>query len=46
MTELQNLLHDLGGARVWVEGLVLLGCLALAWSIARFMRRGAPADSV
>jgi small-conductance mechanosensitive channel len=46
MTELQNLLHDLGGARVWVELLVLLACLALAWGVARVMRRDAPADSV
>ena len=46
MTELQNLLHDLEGARVWVEGLVLLACLALAYGVAWFMRRGQPADSV
>ncbi len=46
MTELQNLLHDLGGARVWVEGLVLLACLALAYGVARYSRRGFSADSV
>jgi len=46
MTELQNLLHDLEGARVWVEALVLLVCLALAYGAARLMRRGQPADSV
>lgn len=46
MTELQNLLHDLGGARVWVEVLVLLACLALAYGVARYARRGQGADSV
>ena len=46
MTELQNLLHDLGGARVWVEVLVLLACLALAYGVARYARRGHSADSV
>src|SRR6218665_3096742 len=46
MTELQNLLHDLGSARVWVEVLVLLACVGLAWGIAQLMRRGAPPDSV
>jgi small-conductance mechanosensitive channel len=46
MTELQILLHDLGGARVWVEVLVLLACLALAYGIARLARRGHGDDSV
>ncbi|MFN7862911.1 MAG: mechanosensitive ion channel family protein [Curvibacter sp.] len=46
MNELQNLLRDLGGARVWAEGLVLLGCVVLAWGIARLMRRGASTESV
>ena len=46
MTELQNLLHDLGGARVWVEVLVLLACLALAWGVARVARRGHGPESV
>jgi small-conductance mechanosensitive channel len=46
MSELQNLLHDLGGARVWVEVLVLLACLALAYGVARYARRGHGADSV
>jgi len=46
MTELQNLLHDLGGARVWVEALVLLACLALAYGVARYAKRGHPPDSV
>ena len=46
MTELQNLLHDLGGARVWLEALVLLACVGLAWGVARLLRREAPADSV
>lgn len=46
MNELQNLLRDLGGARVWVEGLVLLACVVLAWGVARLMRRGAPPESV
>ncbi|MEK9804023.1 MAG: mechanosensitive ion channel domain-containing protein [Curvibacter sp.] len=46
MSELQNLVHDLGGARVWVEVLVLLACVGLAWGLARLMRRGAAADSV
>jgi small-conductance mechanosensitive channel len=46
MNELHNLLRDLGGARVWVEGLVLVACVVLAWGVARLMRRGAPADSV
>jgi small-conductance mechanosensitive channel len=46
MNELHNLFRDLGGARVWVEGLVLVACVVLAWGLARLMRRGAPADSV
>lgn len=46
MNELQNLLHDLGGARVWVELLVLLACLALAWGVALYARRGQSTDSV
>ncbi len=46
MSELQNLVHDLGGARVWVEVLVLLACLALAYGVARYARRGHGADSV
>ncbi len=46
MTELQNLLHDLGSARVWIEVLVLLACLALAYAVARYVRRGHAVDSV
>jgi small-conductance mechanosensitive channel len=46
MTELQTLLHDMEGARVWVEALALLACLVLAFGITWFMRRGQPADSV
>ncbi|MDP1655626.1 MAG: mechanosensitive ion channel [Hylemonella sp.] len=46
MGELQNLLHDLGGARVWVEGLVLAACLVLAYGVARLAGRGHPAESV
>jgi small-conductance mechanosensitive channel len=46
MTELQHLLRDLGGARVWVEVLVLLACLALAYGVARLARRGHGDDSV
>lgn len=46
MGELQNLLHDLGGARVWVEGLVLAACLVLAYGVARLSGRGHPAESV
>ncbi len=46
MTELQNLLHDLGSARVWIEVLVLLACLALAYGVARYLRRGHGTDSV
>ncbi len=47
MTEqLQHLLQDLGHARVWMEVLVLLGCLALAWGVARYARRGAGTESV
>lgn len=46
MTELQNLMHDLGGARVWVEVLVLVMCLAAAWGIARLARRGHGPESV
>jgi small-conductance mechanosensitive channel len=46
MTELQNLLHDLGSARVWIEVLVLLACLALAYAVARYVRRGHGVDSV
>jgi len=46
MGELQNLVHDLGGARVWVEGLVLAGCIVLAYVVARLAGRGHPAESV
>ena len=46
MSELQNLLHDLGNARIWVEVLVLLACVGLAWGVARLLRRGASPDSV
>ena len=46
MSELQNLLHDLGSARIWVEVLVLLACVGLAWGVARMLRRGAAPDSV
>jgi small-conductance mechanosensitive channel len=46
MTELQDLLHDLGGTRVWVEVTVLLACLAFAWGVARLARRGQGPDSV
>ena len=46
MTELQHLLQELGGARVWVEALVLLACVSLAWGLARLLRRGAAPDSV
>jgi len=46
MTELQTLFHDLEGARVWVEALVLLGCIALAYGVAQLARRGQPVDSV
>jgi len=46
MTELQHLLHDLGGPRVWVEALVLLACLALAYGAARLLGRGHSAASV
>ena len=46
MTELQILLHDLRDTRVWVEVAVLLGCLALAWGVARLARRDHGQDSV
>ncbi len=46
MTELQNLLHDLRDPRIWVEVVVLLACLALAWGVARLARRGHGSDSV
>ncbi len=46
MTELQQLLQELGGTRVWVEALVLLACVSLAWGLARLLRRGAAPDSV
>lgn len=46
MTELQHLLQELGGTRVWVEALVLLACVSLAWGLARLLRRGAAPDSV
>ena len=46
MGELQNLVHDLGGARVWVEGLVLAGCIVLAYGVARLAGRGHAAESV
>ncbi|EYC52015.1 mechanosensitive ion channel protein [Hylemonella gracilis str. Niagara R] len=36
-TALQNLLNEWDQAVVWVEALVLLACLALAWGVARFM---------
>ncbi|MCZ8251973.1 MAG: mechanosensitive ion channel [Hylemonella sp.] len=46
MSELQQLLQELGGARLWVEVLVLLACVSLAWGLARGLRRGAAPDSV
>lgn len=46
MAELQDLLHDLGGAGVWIELLVLAACIALAYGIARLTGRGQPHDSV
>jgi len=46
MGELNNLMHELGGARVWVEGLVLVVCIALAYGMARLAGRGQTAESV
>ena len=46
MIELQHLLQELGGTRLWVEVLVLLACVSLAWGLARLLRRGAAPDSV
>lgn len=46
MAELQDLLHDLGTAGVWVELLVLVACVALAYGVARLVGRGQPKDSV
>jgi small-conductance mechanosensitive channel len=46
MTELQDLLHDLGGVGVWVELLVLVACVVLAYGLARLVGRGQPGDSV
>ena len=46
MDELQNLMRDLGGARVWVEGLVLAACIVLAYTVARLAGRGQAAESV
>lgn len=46
MSELQHLLQELGGTRLWVEALVLLACVSLAWGLARLLRRGAAPDSV
>jgi small-conductance mechanosensitive channel len=46
MSDLQNLLHDLGGAGVWLELLVLAACIALAYGVARLVGRGQPKDSV
>jgi len=46
MAELQDLLQDLGGAGVWVELLVLVACVALAYGVARLAGRGQPKDSV
>jgi small-conductance mechanosensitive channel len=46
MSDLQNLLHDLGGAGVWLELLVLAACVALAYGVARLVGRGQPKDSV
>ena len=46
MIEFQDLLHDLGGARVWTELLVLAACIALAYGVARLAGRGQPKDSV
>ncbi len=42
-----ELIRDLGGTRLWIEVLVLLGCVGLAWLIARLLRgRQAHEDSV
>jgi small-conductance mechanosensitive channel len=46
MGELQNLVHELGGAGVWIELLVLAACVALAYGVARLAGRGQPKDSV
>jgi small-conductance mechanosensitive channel len=46
MGELQNLAHDLNGTRVWIESLVLVACVALAYGAARLAGRGHAAESV
>lgn len=40
MSEFQNLLQDLWNARVWVEVLALVACVALAYGLARWLGRG------
>lgn len=46
MAELQDLLRDLGGSRIWIEWLVLAACMALAFGSTRLASRGQPGDSV
>ena len=46
MTELSTLIHDLEQGQVWVEALVLLGCVGLSWLSARLLRGNAPQESV
>lgn len=46
MGEIQDLVHDLGGAAAGVELLVLAACVALAYGIARLAGQSQPRDSV
>ncbi len=46
LKELQDLLNDLGNARVWIEIGVLLACMVLAWMVSWVIGRRQPKDSV
>jgi small-conductance mechanosensitive channel len=46
MDELQNLLPELGSAKLWTELLVLGACMLLAYGAARLAGRGQPSDTV
>ena len=46
MSDLQDLMHGWGGAAAWMELLLLVLCLALAWGIARQAGKGQSGDTV
>lgn len=46
MTELQTLLRELASPGIWVEWLVLLGCVVLAYALCRWLGRRAEPGSI